>query len=56
MFPAFLDLSGRKVLVVGGGPVAAGKVESLLAAGARVTVVSPEVHPEIERADVDIVR
>jgi uroporphyrin-III C-methyltransferase / precorrin-2 dehydrogenase / sirohydrochlorin ferrochelatase len=56
MFPAFLDLAGRKVVVVGGGPVAAAKIEALTAAGARVTVVAPEIRPEIERADVEIVR
>ena len=56
MFPAFLDLQSRKVVVVGGGPVAASKIESLFAAGARVTVVAPEIRPEIERADVEIVR
>jgi len=56
MFPAFLDLRGRKVLVVGGGPVAAGKIRSLLASGASVTVVAPEIHPEIERANVEILR
>jgi uroporphyrin-III C-methyltransferase/precorrin-2 dehydrogenase/sirohydrochlorin ferrochelatase len=56
MFPAFLDLTSRKVVVVGGGPVAASKVGSLIAAGARVTVVAPDIQPEIERADVEIVR
>jgi uroporphyrin-III C-methyltransferase/precorrin-2 dehydrogenase/sirohydrochlorin ferrochelatase len=56
MFPAFLDLRDRKVLVVGGGPVAAGKIDSLLAAGARVTVVAPEIQPEIEDLNVEIVR
>jgi len=56
MFPAFLDLRGRKVLVVGGGPVAAGKIDSLLAAGANVTVVAPEIRPEIEQLNVEIVR
>jgi len=55
-FPAFLDLTSRKVVVVGGGPVAAGKIDSLLTAGARVMVVAPQIHPEIERADVEIVR
>src|SRR6185503_18949098 len=35
---------------------AAGKIESLLSAGARVTVVAPQVQPEIERADVEVVR
>jgi uroporphyrin-III C-methyltransferase / precorrin-2 dehydrogenase / sirohydrochlorin ferrochelatase len=56
MFPAFLDLAGRKVVVVGGGPVAAGKIETLTAVGARVTVIAPDIRPEIERADVEIVR
>ena len=51
-YPLFLDLEGRPVLVVGGGPVAARKVAGALEAGARVTVVAPEVCPEIrERAD-----
>lgn len=48
LYPAFLRLEGRPVLVVGGGPVAAGKLLGLLAAGARVTVVAPEVRPEVE--------
>ena len=56
MFPAFLDLAGRKVVVVGGGPVASGKIEALAAAGARVTVIAPDIRPEIERAGVEIVR
>jgi len=42
-YPAFLDLTDRPALVVGGGPVAEGKVEGLLASAARVTVVSPTV-------------
>jgi uroporphyrin-III C-methyltransferase/precorrin-2 dehydrogenase/sirohydrochlorin ferrochelatase len=56
MFPAFLHLRSRRVVVVGGGPVAASKLEALLAAGADVTVVAPEVRPEIEAAGVGIIR
>lgn len=40
-FPIFLRLAGQPVLVVGGGEVAARKVELLLRAEAAVTVVSP---------------
>jgi uroporphyrin-III C-methyltransferase/precorrin-2 dehydrogenase/sirohydrochlorin ferrochelatase len=49
LYPLFLKLGGRKVLVVGGGPVAAGKVRALLDAGAIVTVVAPEIDPELEK-------
>jgi siroheme synthase-like protein len=56
MFPAFLNLEGRRVVLVGGGRVAASKLEALLTAGARVTVVAPEIRPEIEREGVTIVR
>src|SRR5688500_19784409 len=56
MFPAFLHLRSRRVVVVGGGPVAASKLEALLAAGADVTVVAPEVRPEIEQTGVRVVR
>src|SRR6266852_5989655 len=41
--PIFLDVTGRRCVVIGGGEVAARKVESLIAAGAHVTVVSPSV-------------
>jgi uroporphyrin-III C-methyltransferase / precorrin-2 dehydrogenase / sirohydrochlorin ferrochelatase len=41
--PIFVDLAGQAVVVIGGGTVAERKVEILVEAGARVTVVSPEV-------------
>jgi uroporphyrin-III C-methyltransferase/precorrin-2 dehydrogenase/sirohydrochlorin ferrochelatase len=47
LYPVFLKLDGLPVVVVGGGAVAASKLDGLLAAGARVTVVAPEVRPEI---------
>jgi siroheme synthase-like protein len=53
MFPAFLNLESRRVVVVGGGPVAASKIDTLVAAGARVTVVAPEILQEIERPAVE---
>ncbi len=46
--PIFLDVTGRECVVVGGGEVAARKVESILEAGARVTVVSPHLSPILE--------
>jgi len=47
-YPVGLRLEGRLVVVVGGGHVAQRRVPALLAAGARVAVVSPEVTPAIE--------
>jgi len=40
-FPINLDLLGKPVVIVGGGVVAARKCQALLAAGARVTVITP---------------
>jgi len=47
LFPAFLKLKDRPVLVVGGGAIAAGKIPGLVLAGARVTVVSPELSRQL---------
>ncbi len=55
-YPVSLDLIGRPVLLVGGGAVAARKLEGLLQAGAVVHVVAPELVEEIETAVGDAVR
>ena len=46
-YPIYLDLQGRACLVVGGGPIATGKVRGLIEAGALVTVVAPEASEAI---------
>ena len=56
LFPVFLKLDGRRVVVVGGGPVAASKLQGLLDAGARVTVIAPEVVDEIRSRGVPVER
>ncbi len=47
-YPVNLDVNHRNCLVVGGGRVGTRKVRTLLACGARVTVISPEATPELE--------
>ena len=47
LFPIFLKLQDRPCLVVGAGEIAESKIHSLLTAGARVTVVSPEAKPDL---------
>ena len=42
-YPVYLNLKGRRVVVIGGGPVAERKVESLLGTKASVVVISPDV-------------
>lgn len=49
---ACLDLEGRPCLVVGGGKVGLEKAKGLLECGAVVTVVAPQVEPELERLPV----
>jgi siroheme synthase-like protein len=49
LFPLFLKLAGRAVLVVGAGPVAERKVASLRASGAKVRIVAPDATAELQR-------
>ena len=48
-YPLVLDLRDRRVVVIGGGPVATRKAAELLKAGARLTVVSPTVSVRLAR-------
>lgn len=47
-FPLFFDLQGRSLLLVGGGDVGLRKARLLVRAGARIALVSREVHPELK--------
>ncbi len=46
-FPVFFDLAGQRVLIVGGGEVALRKISLLERTGAHITVVAPEIAPEL---------
>ena len=54
LLPLFLKLGHRKVVLVGGGPVAASKLDALLGTGADITVVAPEILPRIRSLGVTI--
>lgn len=43
-YPVFLDLTGKSVVVIGGGNIAHQKMENLIKVGAQVTVVSPDLN------------
>lgn len=49
LFPIFVKLEGRAVLLVGAGPVGESKLGGLLSAGAVVTVVAPDATPGIQQ-------
>jgi len=48
-YPIFLNIQGKECVVIGGGRVALRKIKSLLECRAKVTVISPEPHPEISK-------
>ena len=49
-YPVYLNLEAKRCLIFGGGGVAEAKISKLRDAGAKVTVVSPEVTPGIQEA------
>ncbi|MBQ9690657.1 MAG: bifunctional precorrin-2 dehydrogenase/sirohydrochlorin ferrochelatase [Eggerthellaceae bacterium] len=49
LYPLFLRLEGEPVVVIGAGNIAYRKIMSLLASGAKVTVIAPDVAPEIQQ-------
>lgn len=46
-YPIFLNIQGKKCVVIGGGKVAFRKVKTLLEHGANVEVISPDLCPEL---------
>src|SRR5256885_13689067 len=56
LLPLFLNVTGRSVVLVGGGRVATAKLQQLLAAGATVTVVAPAIGESIKAQRLSAVR
>ena len=52
-YPVFLNLRGRRCVIVGGGTVAEGKIGKLLESGAEVCVISPDATPGIRQFVAD---
>lgn len=49
-YPVYLNLAGKRCVILGGGTIAQGKIAALRDAGARITVISPEATDGIKRA------
>ncbi|HAM2152550.1 TPA: bifunctional precorrin-2 dehydrogenase/sirohydrochlorin ferrochelatase [Listeria monocytogenes] len=54
-YPIMLDITGKKVVIIGGGKVALRKITGLLDAGADILVVGLKILPEIKAMDVRVV-
>jgi len=55
-FPLFVDMNGKKVLIVGGGNIAERRVKVLASFGADITVISPEATEYIEQASLRLLK
>jgi precorrin-2 dehydrogenase/sirohydrochlorin ferrochelatase len=55
-YPVFLDLRGRRVVVVGGGLVAARKIDGLLKSACHIKVIAPDIRPELASLPLEFVR
>ena len=50
-FPLFMDISDKKIVVVGAGKIAARRVKTLVDFGAAIVVVAPQISPELEQLE-----
>lgn len=49
-YPVFLNLAGKRCVIIGGGTIAQGKIGGLLQAGCEIIVISPDATPGIRQA------
>lgn len=56
MYPVMLDLTRKKIVIIGGGRIASRKVRGLTGEGADVTVIAPEIDDTIQSAGVRIIQ
>ncbi len=52
-FPMFVDLSEKKVIVVGAGTIAKRRIRTLIEFTNDLTVIAPEVNPELKQMEAD---
>lgn len=55
-FPFYMDISGKKCVIVGGGKVALRKTEKLLSFSPDITVVAPKICAELEKLPLTFIR
>ena len=55
-FPLFIDISGKNVLIIGGGKIAEGRIKILTSFGAEITVISPKVTEYIKNTSIRLIK